>query len=150
MPPRRFPKPCPKRLQQAWEKYGAPAGRTRARASVSRGRLGRRAASYYSAMETLSSQLLQIFALALGLEPQCAPPQRARPFVGMAMHALHTRSRSRTRARARTHTGRACGSWFEDKIDKHRSALRCLNYPDQVGTPVHPPSCRHVCTRSAH
>lgn len=31
------------------------------------------ACSYYSAMETLSSQLLQLFALALGLEPQCVP-----------------------------------------------------------------------------
>lgn len=27
-------------------------------------------------------------------------------------------------------------SWFENKVEKHRSALRCLNYPDQV-----PPPC---------
>ena len=26
----------------------------------------------------------------------------------------------------------ACRSWFENKVEKHRSALRCLNYPDQV------------------
>ncbi len=46
------------------------------------------ACSYYSAMETLSSQLLQLFALALGLEPQCVP---------------HTAGGSDCSARVRTH-----------------------------------------------
>ena len=30
----------------------------------------------------------------------------------------------------------ACRSWFENKVEKHRSALRCLNYPDQVPPPT--------------
>lgn len=54
------------------------------------------ACAYFRAMETLSAQLMRIFALALDV------PEH----------------------------------FFDDKIDKHISNLRALNYPDQPETPV--------------
>lgn len=50
---------------------------------------------YYQHMEKLSERMLQLFAVALDLQP----------------------------------------NWFADKVDRHRSALRCLNYPPQSKQP---------------
>ena len=52
--------------------------------------------NYYKSMEVLASNILQMFALALGM------PR----------------------------------NFFEDKINKHRSALRALNYPEQTTPPA--------------